>query len=148
MRLELHVHHHHVNEQALSSKLDLLARAIFALTKSNGDDMEKLREAVAALTAEVEPIKNKLDAAETAIQRFPEVVAAAVADALAAANVEGDALADAVDAARTRITEEVDQVTNAINAGTEDPDAPAEEPTPETPAEDPQPGGGSTDPNA
>lgn len=100
---------------------------------------EKLTAAIAALQGEVEDTNGKLASIKTFILGVPALAAAAVADALAAHDVEDDAAADAIDAARSAVSDSVDDTISAIDANP----TPAEEGGPtvaETPVEE-APGG-------
>lgn len=90
---------------------------------------EKVAAAVAALVAEAQDSKTKLQGLTVAVLAFPEVVAAAVAEALAAANVDDETAATAIDAARTEISDAVDA---AVTAAGTDADG---EPVPDAPEE-------------
>jgi hypothetical protein len=83
---------------------------------------DKTNAAVAALVAEVTDSKGKLESLKAAVLNFPNVVAGAVADALAAANVDDATAAAAIDQARTEISDEVDGVLAAadLNPAPED----------------------------
>jgi len=87
----------------------------------------KLLAAVAALTSTTELTVGKLDSIEAYVQGIPDVVAAAVTDALESANVDADMAADLIETARSRIESEVDQVLAAIDAN-DDSDGEVEEP--------------------
>lgn len=86
---------------------------------------QKLDDAVQALVAETAETNGKLDSIETFVRGVPELVATAVADALANANVADDAAADAIDAARAAISDKVDETLDAINANPAPGDQPA-----------------------
>lgn len=120
MRLDHHIH--------LPSE-DKILTAISKLRKDTNEMGEALRASVDALVAEVAESNGKLESVKAFLVGLPDLVAAAVADALAAANVEEAEAAAQIDAARQAISDEVDAVEAAINA------EPA--PAPEVPAEEP-----------
>lgn len=80
---------------------------------------EQTNQAVAELVAEVADSKGKLASLETTVRGFPAVVGAAVADALAAANVDDAIAAEAIRSATAEISTAVDQ---ALDASDENPD--------------------------
>lgn len=85
----------------------------------------KTNEAVAALVEEVADSKGKLASLEATVRGFPEVVAAAVADAMADADVDDATAATAIDQARTEISDAVD---SALNPAIEENPLPEDEP--------------------
>ena len=87
---------------------------------------EKTNEAVAALVEEVTESTGKLASLEATVRGFPEVVAAAVADALADADVDDEAAAAAIDNARSNISDAVDQALAATDANPAPEDPPVE----------------------
>lgn len=107
MRLEVH-HYFHTDDAAVLAEIAKLRRDI--------RDMNlKLSAAVAALTQSTAEIAGKLDSIENYVRGVPDVVAAAVADALAQADVDANAAADLIDAARTTTEKEVGDVLAAID---------------------------------
>lgn len=106
----------------------------------------KTDAAVAALLEEVTDSSTKLASAVAFIENVPNLVAAAVADALAAGDVNDEARAAIIDSARASISDQVDAVEAAINDSEDDaepvvidPVLPVEDPAndPETPPFDP-----------
>lgn len=77
---------------------------------------QKLNDAITALADEVSDSQGKLDSIRTFVQGVPELVAVAVREALAEANVEEAAAADAVDSARQAVSDSVDTTLAAIEA--------------------------------
>ena len=79
---------------------------------------DKTDAAVAALVEEVTESNTKLDSALVFVAGVPALVAQAVADALAEADVDDQDAAALIDAARQSISDKVDTVEAAINANT------------------------------
>lgn len=80
--------------------------------------MSELTDALAALTADVTTENTQIDSALTLIAGIPGVVSAAVADALAAANVDTAAATAAAQAADAAVRGETDKLTAALTANT------------------------------
>ena len=99
------------------------------------DAMTKLAAALAALTLEAEEQKTQLAGVVTYVQNVPNLIAAAVADALAKApGIDEAAAAAAIDAARQSVSDATDGVLTAIVANTPAaPDQPPGNATAETP---------------
>lgn len=87
---------------------------------------QSLTDSINALNAEVTDSQGKLASIKTFIEGVPALAAAAVADALAANDVEEDAAAASVEAARQAVSDGVDDTLAAINANP----APGEETPP------------------
>jgi hypothetical protein len=81
---------------------------------------EKLQAALAELTEEVRDSKTKLQSIDAFVQGVPNLVAKAVADALAAHDVADEEAAATIDAARSEISAEVDSVLSAVRQNTPD----------------------------
>ena len=79
---------------------------------------QKLSDAVAALIATTNDETTKLDSITTYVKGVPDVVAAAVRDALAAANVDEETAAAQIEAQRTAIAAKVDDTLAAVSANT------------------------------
>lgn len=91
--------------------------AIVAIAIQGRDIMsEALKASVDALVAEVAESNGKLESVRVFLVGLPDLVAAAVADALEAANVEAAEAAIQIDAARNEISSKVDAVEAAISA--------------------------------
>lgn len=99
--------------------LGLFAIAGAILKHGREPDMSKLTDAVDGLIAEVADSNTKLDSITAFIVGVPELVAAAVAEALENASVEADEAADLIDAARSDVSDKVDAALAAISNGTE-----------------------------
>jgi hypothetical protein len=82
---------------------------------------EKLQTSLDELVAEVADTNGKLDSALVFINGVPDLIADAVADALAQNNVDEEAAAAAVDAAREAISNKSDEVAAAIDQGSDEP---------------------------
>lgn len=77
---------------------------------------QSLTDAISALTAEVEDSTGKLASIEAFVKGVPDLVGAAVGDALAAHDVEEDEAAASIDAARQAMSDRVDETLEAIAA--------------------------------
>lgn len=122
--------------------LFVLAGAIFLKDRK---PMTKLTDAVNGLLAEVSDSNTKLDSIRAFIVGVPALVAAAVADALAAADVEAEEAAGLIDEARTEISDKVDAALNAIDANTGEDTQPGEDTNTGPVGEDTQVGGQGED---
>lgn len=76
---------------------------------------DKLQTSIDALVADTAATQGKLSSVLTFIQGVPDLVAAAVAQALSNANVADETAAAEVDSARQTIDDSVDQVLSAID---------------------------------
>lgn len=108
MRIEVHVHHHFADEGTLRK---LIREEVQKVT-------QKLLAAVAALTATVQAETTVLQSVTAYVQGVPDLVAKAVADALAAHDVDDDEAADTIEAARASVESAVTSVLNAIPQNT------------------------------
>jgi ABC-type transporter Mla subunit MlaD len=115
MRLDIHVYHHFDGDL---SGLDRVLTAITSLQGNISDMNKRLTTAVAELTAEVNENTSKVAGAVAAIQGFPALVAAAVQEALEAADVEAEEAAGLIDAARQSASDQVDSILSAVDANT------------------------------
>jgi hypothetical protein len=118
---------------AAGDELKKLLEAFMTETREMG---ELTNKAVAQLVEEANESQGKLATLTAAVLNFPNVTAAAVADALAAANVDDATAAAAIDAARSEISDAVDAAMAAQNVNLPEGEEPA--PTPE-PAPEPEP---------
>lgn len=105
-----------------------------ALILSMVEHMGKLQDAIDDLNAEVADSRGKLASIEAHVRGFPAVVAAAVAEALAAVpGLDEAAAAASIDAARSAISDSVDTTLAAIFANPVNDNEPS---AAETPAAD------------
>lgn len=79
---------------------------------------EALTNAVTALTAEVAENQDKLESAVTFIKGTPDLVAAAVRQALADNDVSEEAAAASIEAARASMSDGVDALVSAVSENT------------------------------
>jgi hypothetical protein len=109
-----------------------------ALILSMVEHMGKLQDAIDDLNAEVADSRGKLASIEAHVRGFPAVVAAAVAEALAAVpGLDEAAAAASIDAARSAISDSVDTTLAAIFANPVNDNEPgaAETPAADVPGE-------------
>ncbi len=135
MRLEIHVFHHVDFPGLTAGNAEVLA-AIANLKEDNRNMNTTLAAAVAALTSSTAAIAGKLDSVEAYVRGIPAVVAAAVTEALAAADVDATTAAGLIDSARQTAEKEVGDVMDAIAANAP-PAEPGDEPVDE-PVDEPQ----------
>jgi hypothetical protein len=116
LRIRVDVHHHFEVDKGLLAELKAIGGKLETLTKETKMQNAKLAAAIAAMQEEVTDSTGKLASIKAAILGMPALVAAAVASALAEANVDDDAAADLVDQARQTMSDSVDDTLAAINA--------------------------------
>jgi ABC-type transporter Mla subunit MlaD len=109
----------------LSLAVLALALAITYHARRKDTYMATLADAVAALVAEVTESTDKLDSVATFIEGVPDLVAQAVADALAAQAAGEATAAELIETARAAISDKVDEVFDAIDANTDEEVPPA-----------------------
>ena len=93
----------------------IAAAIVFHALYRKAPDMSVLTEALEALQAEVDDSSAKLDTVLTFLQDVPALVAAAVTEALAAANVEAAEAAALIAAATSAISDKVDAVFDEVD---------------------------------
>lgn len=137
MRLDIHVYHH---IDGFDGGIGTVLAAISTLQGNITTMNEKLQEALQGLVNEVNDSNTKLGSVLLFAQGVPNLVAIAVAEALAAHDVDAEAAAATIDAARNQISDQVDAVVAAVDANTppeEVPPGPGAGEEPADPATDP-----------
>lgn len=113
MKLDVHVHFH--SDGVVGRILD----AIEQLSEKVTTMSDKLDQAIAENNAATEVELGQLASIKTFLEGLPALVSAAVADALAAANVADDAAAEQIDIARNKVSAAVSDTLDAISANPE-----------------------------
>jgi hypothetical protein len=113
--VRIEIHHFFHSDPAVLAEISNLRRDISEMNT-------KLSAAVAALLAGAAVNQDKLQHIEDALHGFKDEVAKAVADALAANDVDEDAAANTIDDVTNTLNAKIDEVLSAAPAsGTSDP---------------------------
>lgn len=122
MHIHFHEHHHHHPSDGpalaeINAKLDMILNKETVI-------MTQLSDATDKVLAAAEAEKTKDDSILTYVQGIPDVVKAAVADALATSGGDAQAMADKLNAVADSIGGDPDRVLAAITANTPPPPPP------------------------